>query len=112
MKPVDLVFVAIFLVGEAMLAWSVFTARDFVLADTSQTGNVKWQEWKEASIREAKEFGPVERKPVKSDVAPLTVLLGEYFVTCLIGTLAVGAVPLAITLLLLRGVFSKRSKVP
>jgi len=90
------------------------------IQDNVQSGTVDpdaqrhWDEWVETAREQASGEGPVQRRVPKSETPPLSVLMDEYFLVCLV-TSCVLATALFLTLVfMIQGSYnaSRRSSEP
>jgi hypothetical protein len=70
----------------AIVLWSMFAARDGVIARLSMPQSVaQWQAWRDAVRQQQANPGPVERRVPKSGEPPALVLMRDYFGVSLLG---------------------------
>ena len=67
---------------------------------------VEWDAWREDAKRMAKS-GPVARRAPKSQQPPALILMRDYFVICLVGSLLLASVLFGTFMILLRGALSQ-----
>lgn len=72
----------------------------------------EWQEWRAQAARQSKDDspGPVRRREPKSKQPPTVVLLRDYFPMCVAAVFTFGTLLYAVTILLLRGMFTSGGK--
>ncbi|MBA4018178.1 MAG: hypothetical protein C0483_13480 [Pirellula sp.] len=72
----------------ALTVWGMSEARSRTLAslDNAQS-NAEWQSWREETIRQSKEVGPVKRRPAKAQEPPMLILLRDHFAAATVTTM-------------------------
>lgn len=77
-----------YIIALALTVWWMSEARSRTLAslDNAQS-TAEWQSWREETIRQSKETGPVKRRPAKAMEPPMLILLRDHFVPVTVTTM-------------------------
>lgn len=108
-RPGIVLVVVCYLLTVAALVWGLIQARRHVIATLgTPEAKAEWQIWKAETERQAKEPGPVRRKPVKSDEPPLLILLRDHFAGVALGVATITSFLYAFCVVIARGLTSGR----
>ncbi len=81
MKPAIIGLLFGYVVSAPLAVWGMSEYRGRMLATfDNPKWAAEWQVWREETIRQSKEGGPVMRRPAKAEEPPMMILLRDYFV--------------------------------
>lgn len=77
-----------YLVALVLTVWGMSEARSRTLASLANAeSTAEWQSWREETIRQSQEPGPVKRRPAKAMEPPMLILLRDHFVPVTVTTM-------------------------
>jgi hypothetical protein len=106
-------FVAFFVI-EAIIAYGVLYSRTVLLESyKTEQAQTDWDKWKSDAKKMGEEnTGLVSRREPKATQPPGLILMRDYFPQILIGSVALSAVLVGMTMLMVYGVVNQRPTIP
>ena len=104
----NLVWLAVYLAAMAGVVWGMVSARSWATRSlTTPEASADWEAFR-SEARKLSEEGPVERRIPPSSAPPTLRLLRDHFAASLAAALFFSTAVFAATMLMMRGVFSRR----